>query len=120
MQFLELEGGYLAIAIFILAITAFVTTRDFMSQKSFKTGMLSVGLFLTLAISIHYIITIQRMENVKEEFQNGKNIICESKAIRKVAQSVIINQKLGWQLKGDIFISNQFERSFHTARCIVE
>lgn len=120
MQFLELEGGYLAIAIFVLSVTAFVTTRNFMGKNSFKIGMLSVGVFVTLAILLHYLITIQRMNEVKEVFQNGGNVICESKTIRKVAQSLTINQKLGWRLEEDIFVSNEYERGFHTARCIVE
>jgi len=120
MQFIELEGGYLAIAFFVLAVTAFVTTRNFMSQKSFKIGMLSVGAFFTIAILLHYFITIERMNEVKKAFQSGNNVICESKVIRKVAQSLTINKKLGWKLDGDIFVSNEYERGFHTARCIAE
>ncbi len=120
MSFLELEGGYLAIAIFVLGVTAFVTTRNFMAKNSFKIGMLSVGAFFTLAILLHYFITIQRMNEVKEAFKNGNNVICESRATRKVAQSLTINQKLGWTLEGDVFISNEYERGFHTARCIAE
>jgi len=120
MQFLELEGGYLAIAIFTLVITAFVTTRSFMAKNSFKKGMLSVGSFLTLAILSHYFITMARMEEVKVTFESGSNIICESRAVRKVAQTIIINQELGWKLEGDVFVSNEHERGFHAARCIVE
>ena len=120
MQFLELEGGYLAIAIFVLGVTAFVTTRSFMGKNSFKIGILSVGAFFTLAILLHYFTTTQRMNEVKGAFQNGGNVICESKTIRKIAQSLTINQKLGWKLEGDIFVSNEYERGFHTARCIVE
>ncbi len=37
--FIKLEAGYLTIAIFVLAITAFVTTREFMPKGSFKRGI---------------------------------------------------------------------------------
>jgi len=39
MNFLTLEGGYLVIGLFILAVTAFVTTRPFMAKGSFTKGM---------------------------------------------------------------------------------
>lgn len=120
MQFLELEGGYLVIGIFILVVTAFVTTRSFMSKSSFKLGMSIVGGLLGVLILAHYFVTTQRMQTVKTAFSEGKNVICESKVIRKVAQSLVINQKLGWELKGDEFVSSQYERAFHTARCIEE
>lgn len=120
MQFLELEGGYLVIGGFILAVTIFVTTRPFMPKNSLKKGFLVVFTFLFTAILTHYLITTHRMNDVKSAFANGQNVICESRAIRKVSQSVIINQKLGWKIEDDIFISTQYERGFHTARCIVE
>ena len=120
MQFLELEGGYLGISTFILMATIFVTTRPFMGKNSFKYGVSGVFLVLSIAIISHYIVTINRMNEVQTAFLSGKNVICESKAVRKVAQSLVINQKLGWTIKDDIFISSEFERGFHTARCIVE
>ncbi|MFZ9660102.1 MAG: hypothetical protein ACO29X_06095 [Arcobacteraceae bacterium] len=120
MQFLELEGGYLAIATFILIVTLFVTTRPFMGQNSLKYGLSGIFLVLSIAIISHYIITINRMNDVQAAFLSGKNVICESKAVRKVSQSLVINKKLGWTIKEDIFISSEYERGFHTARCIVE
>lgn len=48
MQFLELEGGYLAIGLFILGITIFVTTRSFMPKGEFKKGFFAVFPFLCL------------------------------------------------------------------------
>ncbi len=44
----------------------------------------------------HYFFTINRIENVKESFNNNQNIICENKEIRKAAQTITINKKLGW------------------------
>lgn len=120
MQFLELEGGYLAIGLFILAVAIFVTTRSFMSKSSFKKGVPIVFGFLVFAILGHYFVTIDRMSNVKTAFENGQNVICENKEIRKVAQSLIISKKLQWELDGDIFVSKQYQRGFHSARCVVE
>jgi len=36
--FIKLEAGYLTIAIFVLAITAFVTTREFMPKGRLQEG----------------------------------------------------------------------------------
>ena len=120
MRFLELEGGYLAIAAFIIIVAIYVTTRPFMPKGSFKIGLPAVIVFLVMAISAHYLITTDRMDDVKTAFYNGQNILCESRAVRKVAQSLVINQKLGWEIVEDVFKSSDYERVFHTSRCIVE
>lgn len=119
-KFLELEGGYLVIAFFVLAVTLFVTTRPLFTRYAIKKGMLSVGLFLALVIGLHYKITIDRMFEVKSAFAEGKTIICESRATRKVAQSVDIDKTREWSLEGDIFSSPNYDRPFHTARCLVK
>jgi len=118
MKFLELEGGYLVIAAFILGVTIFVTTRDFMSQRAFKIAVPFVFTFVAIFILAHYFVTTSRMEEVKTSFNQDKNFICESREIRKVAQSIVISKKLGWQLEDDLFVSPEYERGFHTARCI--
>lgn len=120
MQFLELEGGYLAIGLFILGVTIFVTTRSFMPKGSFKKGFFAVFSILVFAIFGHYFVTINRMNDVKIAFENGQNVICESKEIRKVAQSLIVSKQLKWELNGDVFVSKQYERGFHSARCIAD
>jgi len=119
-KFLELEGGYLVIAFVILAVTLFVTTRPFFTPMALKKGMLFVTLFLALAIGLHFKITTDRMVEVKSAFNEGKVIICESRATRKVAQSVDIDTNRSWSLKGDIFTSPNYNRSFHSARCLVK
>ena len=118
MSFLELEGAYLVIGIFILGVTAFVSTRDFMPSNSFKKGFFSVFAVLAFMIGSHYFVTMARMNDVKAAFQNGENIICESKEIRKVAQSITINKNGGWIMEGDDFSSKEYSRVFHSARCI--
>lgn len=47
MKFLELEGAYIVIGIFILIVTAFVTTRSFVGKNAFKIGFPLVFSVLT-------------------------------------------------------------------------
>jgi hypothetical protein len=119
-KFLELEAGYLVIASIILAVTLFVTTRPFFGEGAVLKGLSYVGLFLLIAIGMHYKITTDRMFEVKEAFKEGKVIICESRATRKVAQSVDVDINREWILKGDVFASPHYGRVFHSARCIIK
>jgi len=116
--FLELEVVYLVIGAFLLAVTAFVTTREFMPKVAFKRGMLLVGGFLAILITIHYSITTTRMQGVKELFNAGETIICENKMRRTISRSVLLSKKMGWRLEGDLFKNDDYERDFHTSRCI--
>ena len=117
-RFLYLEGAYLVLAAVILAVTLFVTTRPFMSKGALKKGMISVSVLLALLIGTHYLITMQRIEAVKRAFYNNQPIICESKMLRKVAQSIILQRSLGWSLVDDKFVSKAYTRPFFIARCI--
>jgi len=119
-KFLELEGGYLFIGFVILMVTLFVTTRPFMSKGSVQKGFISVVMFLTVAIGMHFKITTDRMSDVKLAFNKGQTIICESRAQRKVAQSVDVTKENEWLLEGDVFSSPNYSRVFHTARCLVK
>ncbi len=116
--FLELEVVYLVIGAFLLSVTAFVTTRDFMPKVAFKRGMLLVGGFVAILISIHYNMTTTRMEGVKKLFNAGDTIICENKMRRTISRSVLLSKKMGWRLEGDLFKNDDYERAFHTSRCI--
>jgi hypothetical protein len=116
--FLELEAVYLVIGAFIMTITAIVTTRDFVPKVAFKRGMLGVGGALVLMIAFHYNMTTSRMEGVKEIFNAGETIICENKMRRTISRSVLLSQELGWRIEGDKFKNDDYERDFHTSRCI--
>ena len=116
--FFELEVVYLVIGAFLLSVTAFVTTRDFMPKVAFKRGMLMVGGFVVILITIHYTLTTTRMEGVKKLFNAGKTIICENKMRRTISRSVLLSKKMGWRLEGDLFKNDDYERAFHTSRCI--
>jgi len=117
-RFFELEIPYIAIMLFFLAVTAFVTTRDFMPKGAFKKGMIGIFGAFAIMIGLHYYVTSKRMEGVKEIFNNGETIICENKMRRTISQSVLISKKLGWRIEGDYFKNPDFERDFHTARCV--
>ena len=119
-KFLELEAGYLFIGFVILAVTLFVSTRPFFEKGSFKRALLIVGLFLAFAIGFHFNITTNRMSSVKTAFKEGKIIICESRATRKVAQSVDVSINNEWRLEGDVFASPNYNRVFHSARCLIK
>jgi hypothetical protein len=119
-KFLELEGGYLVIALIILLVTLFVGSRPMFKKGSAPKALLVVGAVLAVFVGLHHKVTTDRMAEVKEAFENGKTIICESRMQRKAAQSVDIDKSLEWVLEGDLFISPHYSRPFHTARCLVK
>jgi hypothetical protein len=116
--FLELEIVYIVIGIFILSITAFVTTRDFVPKSAFKRGMSFVGAFVAIMIVLHYNVTTSRMAEVEELFNSGKTVICENKMRRTVSKSVLLSQDLGWRVEDHLFKNADYERDFHTSRCV--
>ncbi len=120
MNFLEMEIGYIIIALFFLTVTAIVTTRSFMPKGAFKKGMSVVGIILVAFIAFHYYNTTSRMKMIAKEFNNGKTILCENREVLKGPNAIIISKKAGWSLKNGIFTNPEFYRGFHSARCTVE
>lgn len=116
--FFKLEAGYLGIALFVLAVTIFVTTRPFMGKGVWKKSIIAVGLMMAILIGLHFIVTKNRIDYVEQSFNNGDKIVCESRVIRKVAQSVIIEKSNEWTLNNHLFASPNYERDFFSARCI--
>jgi hypothetical protein len=119
-EFLILEGGNMAIALFFILIVLFVTTRPFMAKGALKKGMTGILIIVVIMIGGHYIITTKRMAEVKSAFEKDQPIICESRMQRKAAQSITIQKSNDWEMKGDSFVSPNYSRSFHSARCIVK
>ncbi len=119
-KFFILEGGYLLIALFILGITLFVSTRPFMPKGAYRKGVALVALVLAVLIGTHYSVTTSRMAEVKRAFAQDKVILCESRMLRKAAQSVAIQKSKAWSMEGDLFVSPHYSRPFHSARCIVK
>ena len=116
--FLELEIVYIIIGIFILSITAVVTTRDFMPKGAFKKGMLGVGIVVSVMIGFHYTLTTKRMDGVEKIFNSGETVICENKMRRTVSRSVLLSQELAWKLEDHMFKHHDYERDFHSSRCV--
>ncbi len=58
------------------------------------------------------------MEGVQEIFQSGETVICENKMRRSVSRSVLLSKDLGWRLEDDKFKNDDYERDFHSSRCI--
>ena len=116
--FFELEIMYIVIGVFFLAVTAFVTTRNFMPKVAFSRGMISISMLFATMITVHYFVTTARMDGVKEIFNEGGTIICENKMHRTISRSVLISKELEWRLEGDYFKSDNHMRDFHTARCV--
>ena len=119
-NFFYLEGAYLILGAFALLITLFVTTRPFMTKGAVKKGLLWVSLVIAVMVVAHYKITTSRMAEVVSAFQEDKVIICESRATRKVAQTVLIQKSNEWSLEENNFISPHYNRPFFIARCIVK
>jgi len=119
-KFFILEGGYLILAALILLVTLFVTTRPFMSKNAPKKGLPAVTLVLAFFIGAHYYVTTSRMAAVKTAFENDQAVICESRMLRKAAQSVTIKKSEDWHMEGDNFVSPNYSRPFYSARCIVK
>ena len=116
--FFELEIPYIAIGIFFLIITAYVTTHSTLPKSSFKYGMIGVISIFGGMIMAHYFTTVARMDGVKKLFNDGETIICENKMHRTISQSVLVSKALQWRLEGDKFVSDNHVRAFHTARCV--
>ena len=116
--FFELESGYLAIALFALLVTIFVTTRPFVAKGAWKKGVSFVMITIVGFIGAHYFVTVDRMNDVETAFKNNKKVICESRMLRKVAQSVTIEKSNEWSLDNHIFSSPNYSRGFFSARCI--
>ena len=119
-NFFYLEGAYLILGAFTLLITLFVTTRPFMEKASVKKGLFWVSVVIAIMIGGHYTVTTNRMTEVRTAFENGQTIICESRATRKVAQTVTVEKSNEWRLEEDNFVSPNYSRPFFMARCIVK
>lgn len=116
--FLKLEAGYLGIAFFVLVVTLIVTTRSFVPKNIWKKSLAIMSIIMGIFIGMHYIVTMNRINEVEKTFNEGEKVICENRAIRKVSQSVIIEKSNDWTLENHMLSSPNYNRDFFTARCI--
>jgi len=119
-NFFYLEGVYLILGFMALLITLYVTTRPFMSKGAVKKGFFWVSLVIIIMVGGHYSITTSRIAEVRKAFNEDKVIICESRATRKVSQTVNVKKSNDWSLEENDFISPNYNRPFFIARCIVK
>ncbi len=117
-DFFHEEIVFIFISLFVLGITVFVVTRDFMPKKS-KIAIPVMIIFLTLGLVFHYQYRKNNMQEIKEAFENNKTILCVDKTNRASGQ-VVINKRAQWSLKDDLFIHPAFDRGYNIRQCIVE
>ena len=119
-NFFILEGGLLIVAAFMLAVTAFTSTRSFTSKGAFKRTFPLVFIALVIVITWHYNQTVDRIELVKKEFENGKIIVCDNKGDLTLGRNVLVDKsRYGWRTDGFYFLSDIYSRNFHISRCVV-
>ncbi|MFA6760486.1 MAG: hypothetical protein WCR69_05510 [Sulfuricurvum sp.] len=118
IHFLELEAVYIAMYVFALVITLVVTSRDFMPKGAMKKGVLGITAAGVTLIGAHYLNTTSRMAGVEKQFEIGETVICENKMHRTVSRSVLVSKHTGWILEDHLFKNENYERDFHTSRCV--
>lgn len=108
-----LEGGLLVVSAFILAVTIFTSTRSFVSKGAYKRTVPGVFLVLVFIIALHYTQTVERMELVKKEFENGKTIVCDNKGDLTLGRNVLIDKsRYGWQIDEYFLFLINIQESF--------
>ena len=75
-------------------------------------------IIMGIFIGLHYIVTMNRINEVETAFNNHEKVVCENRAIRKVSQSVTIEKTNEWTLENHMLSSPNYSREFFTARCI--
>ena len=80
--------------------------------------MIIVSSIIAIFIGLHFYVTTSRMFEVERLFNEGREIICENRMRKTISQSVILSKKLRWHLQDHLFKNSDYERDFHTSRCI--
>ena len=115
-NFFKEEFIFILVALFILGITIFVTTRPFVA-KGARKAIPVVAVLLAIALVAHYYFRQNLMQEVRQGFSEGKTILCMDKT-NKIGYVVIHQGE--WQLRGDEFVHPEFPRSYNIRNCIVE
>ncbi len=103
----------------LLYLLHYLYQQDLLCQKEvIKKGLPVIGLFMAIFIGMHFYVTSTRISNVETTFNNGGKVVCESRTVRKVAQSVTIEKSNEWSLNEHMFSSPNYSRKFFSARCI--
>ena len=116
VDFFREELVFILIALFIFAIAAFVVTRPFV-QLPAKKILGTLGVFLVAMLVLHYSWRVHHMEQVRQAFKAGKNILCLDKT-NKIGY-VLINRG-EWKIQKDEFVHPEFPRGYNIRECVVE
>ncbi len=116
VNFFREEFVFILIALFVFAIAAFVVTRPFVQLPSSKI-LGTLGVFLAVMLVLHYNWRLHHMEQVREAFKEGKNILCLDKT-NKIGY-VLINRG-EWKIQKDEFVHPEFPRGYNIRECVVE
>ena len=116
LDFFREELVFILIALFIFLIVVFVVTRPFVNLPA-KKVLFGTGVFLLLALIAHYTWRLHHMQQVKEAFKEGKNILCIDKT-NKIGYVLI--QKGEWKIVNDEFRHPEFPRGYNVRQCVVE
>ena len=118
VDFFREEIIFIFISLFILGITIFITTREFIPKKS-KIAIPVMTILLGAGLIFHYQYRKKTMQEVKEAFEHNRTILCVDKTNRASGQ-VVINKRAQWIIKDDLFINPAFDRGYNIRQCIVE
>ncbi len=116
VDFFKEEFVFILIALFVFAIALFVVTRPFVELNA-KKVLGGLGLFLIIGLVAHYSWRIHHMQQVRQAFREGKNILCIDKT-NKIGY-VLINRG-EWKIAGDEFVHPEFPRGYNIRQCVVE
>lgn len=115
--FLQLEGPYIGIALFIMAVFFFIATRPFMSPLFMRRGLPFMVAFLSLAIGLHYVVTENRVAEVRAQYEKGFVIHCSERRSKTGDRSIEVAKGEIWRLDGDFFI-NGAGNKFSVRQCV--
>jgi len=118
-HFFSMELPYIAIALFILAVTVFIGTRSFISPLVLRRFLPALALFLVLAIGLHYQASEDRAAQVKEAFEKDQVILCSERRSKMGDRNIEVVKGDLWSQKEGFFINNAGNK-FSIRQCVVK
>lgn len=118
-HFFSMELPYIAIALFVLAVTVFIGTRSFISPFILRRFLPALAIFLALAIALHFKTTEDRAVEVEAAFKKGQVILCSERRSKMGDRNIEIVKGELWSQKEGFFI-NSAGNKFSIRQCIVK
>lgn len=117
-NFFAVELPYIVIALFVLCIFLFIATREFMPKVFMRRGLPGLVLFLSFSIGLHYVVSENRVKEVKEAFVSDGSVLCSDRRNKLGDRSTVIKKGTIWKLDGDFFVNMDGDK-FSIRQCIV-